>query len=206
MSPSHHPGPDDRPNLPASDGQDPPTQPPTDAARRQKPAPVFPEDLVKVTAWPDPVLDKLGHDPRSGYVERYWLPILGPSCLLLLRRLAAEIERHPEGFELNTAQWASEIGLGMKGGRNGPFWRSIERGCRFGAAQRNGSLLAVRPRLPPLTARQLERLPESLRRSHDVWAEARLATPKRATVAKWPQHVERRALPGPDERPLDDAA
>jgi hypothetical protein len=46
----------------------------------------FPETRLTVTAWSDPVLDHLGHDPRSRYAERFWLPIVGPSCLLLGRR------------------------------------------------------------------------------------------------------------------------
>ncbi len=201
MSSTDHDNPEDRRDSAIDAG------PATAPQRVSKGPPAFPEDIVRVTAWPDPVLDKLGHDPRSGYVERYWLSILGPSCLLLLRRLAAEIERVPDGFELDTVQWALELGLGMKGGRNGPFWRSIERGCRFGAAQRNGSLLAVRRRLPPLTVRQVERLPPRLQRSHQEWVEARMAKPKRATVTKWPQHRE---LPGSsaaaEERTWDDAA
>ena len=173
------------------------------------------------------MLDRLGHDPRSGYVERYWLSILGPSCLLLLRRLAAELERQPDGFTIDTMQWAAELGLGMRGGRNGPFWRSVERACRFGAAQRNGDRLAVRRRLPPLSSRQVQRLPEALRASHQAWAEARLARDRRPAVVKWSPRpdggpgVDR---PGPDgpgvdrpgpggpapgsptDRPLDDAA
>ncbi|MGI9595613.1 MAG: hypothetical protein ACR2QK_05615 [Acidimicrobiales bacterium] len=169
--------------------------------------PAFPEDLVRVTPWPDPVLDRLGHDPRSGYVERYWLSILGPSCLLLLRRLASELEQQPDGFDLDTVRWASELGIGMKGGKNGPFWRAIERGCRFGAAQRNGNRLAVRRRLPPLTARQVERLPPSLQSSHHQWAEARLQRSRRPSVVKWSPYRD----DGPDEQPpeahpLDDAA
>ena len=33
---------------------------------------------LAVRPWPDPVIDALGHDPRSAYVEQYWLGILGP--------------------------------------------------------------------------------------------------------------------------------
>lgn len=33
---------------------------------------------VHVTPWPDPVIDAVGHDARSPYVERFWLSILGP--------------------------------------------------------------------------------------------------------------------------------
>ena len=29
--------------------------------------------------WNDPPIDTVGFDPRSPYVERYWLAVLGPS-------------------------------------------------------------------------------------------------------------------------------
>lgn len=171
--------------------------------KRERRVPTFPEEQVRVSALADPVLDRLGHDPRSGYVERYWLSILGPTCLLLLRRLAAELEQQPDGFTLETGQWALELGIGMKGGKNGPFWRAVDRACRFGAAQRNGDLLAVRRRLPPLTNRQVERLPLGLADAHRQWAEARLAQPTRRTVTKW---SDDRGNPRPPSTPLEDAA
>lgn len=163
--------------------------------------PHFPEAVLQVTAWSDPVLDRLGHDPRSAYAERFWLPVLGPSCLLLVRRLAADLERLPDGFAVDCATWARELGIGMKGGRHGPFWRALERACRFGAARRAGPRLTVRRRLPPLTARQVERLPESLRVAHGQWLDERLRSPRRATVSRWvPHHT-----PG-DDRPEQPAA
>ena len=39
----------------------------------------FASPSVRITAWEDPVVDLLGHDPRSPYVERFWLAVLGPS-------------------------------------------------------------------------------------------------------------------------------
>lgn len=147
--------------------------------------PVFPEQRLRVRAWADPVLDNLGHDPRSAYVEQYWLSILGPSATLLLRRLAGALEAKPDGFELDPQQWALELGLGARGGKHGPFWRSIDRACRFGTAQRNGELLAVRRRLPPLTARQVDRLPDHLRRAHEIWTSRQLERPRRKTISQW---------------------
>ncbi|MEL6980968.1 MAG: hypothetical protein AAFO29_00945 [Actinomycetota bacterium] len=165
--------------------------------------------MLSVVGWPDPVLDQLGHDPRSGYVERFWLPILGPSCLLLVRRMAAELERQPDGFEIESTLWARELGIGMKGGQHGPFWRAVERACRFGAARRNGPRLALRRRLPPLSARQVQRLPESLRAEHDQWVSARLERPRRATVTQWtPRPAPGSSPPGtpPPAVEFDDAA
>lgn len=163
------------------------------ASGRQEPT-HYPVARLLVTAWPDPVLDALGHDPRSPYVEQFWLSILGPSVLMLMRRLAARLEVDPGGFELHPDQWAAELGLGSQGGHNGPFWRTVDRTCRFGAAERNGELLAVKRRLAPLTSRQAERLPLHLRPVHERWQAAQLERPRRRTIAHWSDH---RAVPPP---------
>jgi hypothetical protein len=145
----------------------------------------FPVTTLRVSAWPDPVLDNLGHDPRSGYVERFWLPILGPSCLLLLRRLAAGLEQQPDGFEARCDTLARELGIGFRGGQSSPFWRAVERSSRFMTTQRAGNRLVVRRRLPPLTIRQADRLPDELRDAHRAWAADQLSRPKRPTLAAW---------------------
>jgi len=36
-------------------------------------------EVIRIVGWPDPVIDRLGYDPRSLYVETFWLGILGPS-------------------------------------------------------------------------------------------------------------------------------
>jgi hypothetical protein len=33
---------------------------------------------LQILPWADPVIDQVGYDPRSRYVERFWLGILGP--------------------------------------------------------------------------------------------------------------------------------
>jgi hypothetical protein len=135
-------------------------------------APTFPIPTLRVLPWEDVVIDELGHDPRSLYVERFWLGILGPSATWLLRRLAAGLEAHPTGFELDLAATAVELGLGHKSGKHAPFVRCIERCCRFGAAEvHDGATLRVRRKLPPLTRAQVERLPEHLRLEHRTWQE-----------------------------------
>ncbi|MGE3620326.1 MAG: hypothetical protein AB7L84_07685 [Acidimicrobiia bacterium] len=135
-------------------------------------APRFPLTTLSVVAWPDAVIDELGHDPRSAYVERFWLGLLGPSATWLMRRLAADLEARPEGFELDLSATAVALGLGRRGGKGGTFLRTIDRCCFFGAAQRlDDTSLRVRRKLPPLTRGQLARLPEELQQAHDVWAD-----------------------------------
>lgn len=125
---------------------------------------------MTVVSWPDPLIDALGHDPRSAYVERFWLGILGPSTTWLLRRLAEGLESQPDGFLLDLADTAAALGLGGKGGRHSPFMRALGRCCRFDLAEpRDGDVLAVRRRVPPLTLRQLQRLPASVVADHERW-------------------------------------
>ncbi len=140
--------------------------------------PPTPLGTLTVTAWPDQVVDALGHDPRSAYVETFWLPILGPSTTWFLRKVATELERRPEGFDLALDQAALALGLGGRGGRNSPFVRTIARSCQFELAQRCGETgLAVRRKLPPLTRPQVQRLPEAIRAEHERWQQHDLRVP-----------------------------
>ena len=119
----------------------------------------FAPEVLHIRPWPDDVIDHMGHDPRSAYVEDYWLGLLGPSTTWLLRRLAAGFEYSPEGFDLDLAETARSLGLGDRSGRHSPFVRSINRTVQFGLALLSGpEELSVRRRLPPLNRAQLCRL------------------------------------------------
>ena len=143
------------------------------------PAPASaPAETLTIRPWPDDVIDSLGHDPRSHYVETYWLGILGPSTTWLLRRLVFGLEAHPAGFELSLADTARCLGLGDKGGRNSPFMRALTRLVQFDLAQAHGDrALAVRRKVPPLNRRQVARLPGVLQAQHQALQEADLRTP-----------------------------
>lgn len=132
---------------------------------------------LTIKPWPDPVIDQVGHDPRSAYVERFWLGVLGPSTTWLLRRMAAGLERSPAGFDLPLADTARSLGLGSDG-RHSPFIRALGRVCQFELGQpQDAGVLAVRRKLPPLSRRQLQRLPESLQAEHEAWQSADRRTP-----------------------------
>jgi hypothetical protein len=125
---------------------------------------------LRIEPWPDPVIDSLGHDPRSHYVESYWLPVLGPSTTWLLRRIATGLDLSPEGFEIDLDETARSLGLGTteRQSRHSPFMRTLRRSVDFDMAQPRGqSTLAVRRKLPPLSRRHLVRLPVALQESHE---------------------------------------
>jgi hypothetical protein len=126
---------------------------------------------LAVRPWPDSVIDEVGHDPRSAYVERFWLGVLGPSSVVFLRRLAAELESSPSGFTLPLEETARTLGLGMRGGRNSPFLRTISRCAQFHLLhfdERTATILARRT-LPPLTRGQVTKLPDALQQQHVDW-------------------------------------
>jgi hypothetical protein len=133
-------------------------------------APILLADQLAVEPWPDPVIDEIGHDPRSQYAELYWLPVLGPSTTWLLRRFASYLDDEPHGVRLQIEDLARRLGIGERTGPNGPFARSIKRCVDFQMAQWQGSTLAVRTHLPPLARRHLRRLPESLQAEHGLSA------------------------------------
>ncbi len=135
-------------------------------------------DTITVRPWPDPVIDALGHDPRSPYVERFWLGVLGPSTTWLMRLLAAGFDASPAGFDLDLSEAATVLGLGGRGGRHSPFIRALGRCCRFDLAESRGeNVLAVRRKIPPLNRRQLLHLPPALQEAHRAWQEAVLDVP-----------------------------
>lgn len=132
--------------------------------------PIFPTPTLTVRPWPDAVIDEVGHDPRSPYVEHFWLGVLGPTATWLIRRLVTGLEDAPAGFELDLAVTATELGVGNHAGQHSPFIRSIQRCCRFGATElADERTLRVRRKLPPLTRIQIERLPEPIRVAHERW-------------------------------------
>jgi hypothetical protein len=106
-----------------------------------------------------------GFDARSVYVETYWLPILGPSCLLIARRLVSWLEAEPDGFDISMTALAGSLGLGSGLGRHAPIVRTLARLADFGLAH-VGETYAVRAMFPPLSSRQIARLPDHLAAAH----------------------------------------
>ena len=133
---------------------------------------------IRVIPWPDPVIDVLGHDPRSWYVETFWLPTLGPTALLLLRHLADRFEQTPDGVELPLADTAAALGLGARDGQNSPLMKSLIRLRQFDlACHETDTTIAVRRVLPPVHRRHVRRLPAMLQARHAEWVAAKQASP-----------------------------
>jgi hypothetical protein len=101
----------------------------------------------------------------SRYVERVWLPVLGPTPVLALRLLAELAERSPSGTAtIDSEMLAVSLGLGPGTGAGSSLARALRRLERFGIIRRQptGELL-IRTELPPVNDRDLSRLPSWLR-------------------------------------------
>ena len=121
---------------------------------------------LRVQAWPDAVIDRIGHLPTSAYFEWLWLPRIGPSTAWAYRRLTEGLAAQPDGFSVELDNLAAWLGLGGTG-QNAPLVRSLRRLVRFRLGlQLDAHTLAVRRRVPPLTQPQLRHLHPSLHRTH----------------------------------------
>jgi hypothetical protein len=130
-------------------------------------APLAPTLIV--VPWNDPVVEAIGYDARSSYVELFWLGTLGPTSTWLLRRMVSGFDSYPEGYELDLEQTASAMGLSLTAGVHSPFGKALNRCIMFGVAQLCGRGIAVRRTVPPLARRQLLKLPPHLQEAHAEW-------------------------------------
>ena len=128
------------------------------------------DQIVTIHPWGDPLGDDLGHDPRGAYTERYWLSVIGPTAMWIMRRIADLFDTSPDGFALDLAHTATTMGLSYDRGPASPFGRALNRCVMFGLAHELSDGYAVRRRVPSVTVRHLMRLPADLRAEHDEWA------------------------------------
>ena len=139
-----------------------------------------------IRPWIDPVVDRRGHDPRSIYVERYWLGVIGPTATWIMRRLAECFDLNPEGFVLDLHHTATSMGLSFSKNVASPFGKALHRCVMFGIAQPTSDGFSVRRRLPSVAQRHLKRLPDDVQAEHDEWA--------RLTIHNDVRDIERRLV------------
>ena len=135
--------------------------------------------LAAIQPWVDRTVDERGHDPRSAYVERYWLWVIGPTATLIMRRFADEFDRRPDGFVLDLGHTATTMGLSYTRGQNSPFGKALHRCVMFGLAQPTADGFAVRRMVPNVAQRHLSRLPDDVQRSHYEWARRSIRVDRR---------------------------
>lgn len=136
-----------------------------------------------VEPWNDPHTEAAGVAVRSPYVEKYWTSVLGPTQVPLLRHVADQFDKCPDGFEMGLADASVQLGVSPAGGKGA--LRALYRLERFRLAAAGHSLWAVRRSLPVLSRQSLLRLPHDLRASHGKDA--------RAATAVWSEQAAERA-------------
>ena len=99
------------------------------------------------------------YDARDGYVETYWLPVLGPSAVLALRRVAERLDQNPEGVDINLVDFGASLGVGAGTGRNTQINRTLARLIDFRLARIHAEHLEVTTTLGPLPTGLRRRLP-----------------------------------------------
>lgn len=128
--------------------------------------------ILIVEAWPDPVVESVGHDPRSAYAHEFWLPSLGPSVMAVTRKLIERLESAGGPTTVDVIELAASVGLSGHIGptgltRSSRIVATLGRLCQFGLAEAHNAadgttLFRVRTAWAPLTRRQAERLPAHL--------------------------------------------
>lgn len=127
---------------------------------------------IEAACWRDTVVERVGFDACGDYVELFWLPVIGPTSTWLLRRLAVMAVLHPDGFLLDLAAVSQSLGLGPNTSSQSSLVRSLQRLSIFGLVRLTDNSVEVRTVVPPLTMKQLARLPEHLQNAHFLWSES----------------------------------
>ena len=142
--------------------------------------------ILEPVAHPDPRVHRAGFALDHPYLERCWLPVIGPTSVLMLRRMPI-LWQHDPAVGVPVEELAAVLGLGGTG-RNSPVWRTIDRLARFNFANRIGdNHVEVYTEVPPLSRRHLAALPASVRETHDQLLAAHiegLAVAKAAAPAR----------------------
>jgi hypothetical protein len=112
------------------------------------------------------------HDARSLYVERYWLPVLGPTSVMLSRLAYLELARlaEDESWPITISDLAKRLGLGDRSGVTSPGIRAVERLIGFSQAYVDDGYVRIRPNFPFLSTSGLRRLPWELAVEHEAMA------------------------------------
>lgn len=117
----------------------------------------------------DTIIEALGYDPCGEYVERFWLPVIGPTSLVALRRLTTYLTATPDGYPLAVLPFSRELGLGKGIGVESPIVRTLARLVYFRHLAILDDALAVRRMIAPLNRVQAERLPPHVRSELRAW-------------------------------------
>lgn len=150
------------PSGPQSSGLARPADGPLDAGGGVNRAPIE----VALRPFTDYVVERQGFPVRSEYVDTFWLPVLGPSSISLLRLVSYEFAAGGDAYVVESEVLGKRLGLGGVG-RRSPLFRTLDRLVKFSAGVKEGpSSWRLRTHLGTLPRRHLARLPLELQEAH----------------------------------------
>lgn len=125
-------------------------------------------DLLTFQPWSDALVDAYDLAPDSTVSRLCWLPIIGPTSWLLWGTIATQLRTNSDAtWELGAL--AEAHGIARSAAANGALRRTLMRLTQFNlACSCRGDRYLVRLTAPPLTRRQLGRLPDYAVAVHDA--------------------------------------
>ena len=117
-----------------------------------------------VRPWHDAAVEEGGHRFDSFYVEKFWLPIVGPTGILTARNLA----RRVSGASVDLDELAAE--MGCKAQAMSHTLSRLER-FSFITSQAGSPTVFVRRHVAPLPLTLFGQLPAHLRVEHSMFVE-----------------------------------
>lgn len=97
------------------------------------------------------------------YCERFWLPVVGPTAFLVLRRLAAEVNEHG-AVDIDLDDFATWFGVTPS-----VVKKAMDRLVAFRCAKSEGVEYRVALHLPPVYPGQVARFTTSMQERHRAW-------------------------------------
>jgi hypothetical protein len=118
--------------------------------------------LLRFEPWSQTHFDRWGSEPRSTYVERFWLPVVGPSSLVLARDIAAGFESSNGAYSVSASHQAAAIGVSES-----QLHRVLDRLVQFGLAKHvDPNTVALRTAWPVIGTGAIRQLTPPLRQQH----------------------------------------
>ncbi len=123
---------------------------------------------ITLTRWVDHTIDTYGFDARSEYVEYFWLPVLGPTATCTLRAFSLILSDWNGSAPVDLVEIAQRMGLSYRAGQSSPFSKALQRLTMFGIAHHTADGIAVRTVVPPVSRRQIDKMPPAVSQHHDL--------------------------------------
>lgn len=108
----------------------------------------------------------LANDP---YIDKFWLPILGPTATLLLHELMGKALVSPDAFTSSIRELSCIIGVGNREGSASPIAKNLKRLCDFGLISKYNDYYYVPTNIEMMGEDKLRKLSYTLQSEHKKW-------------------------------------